>query len=248
MSDANSLLILEDVSKTLGGQPVLRGLDLRVRRGETYVLLGRSGSGKSLTLKHLVGLVTPDSGRVFVDGHDLAALDREGLQALRRRFGLLFQSGALINWMSVEDNVALPLREHSRLRPEEIGTRVEECLSLVHLTGHGAKMPDELSGGMRKRAGLARAVALRPEILLYDEPTAGLDPIMAAAITELLAETKERTGSTAVVVTHSLPCAFRVADRMGLLHEGRILVQGAPDEFRASTEPAVVEFLSGIED
>lgn len=239
-------LVLEDVRTSIGGHVVLDGLTLHVRRGETFVLLGRSGAGKSVTLKHLVGLLRPGAGQVRVDGQDLASLAPRELRALRRRFGYVFQSAALLNWMSVEENLTLPLREHTRMGREAARRRARECLAVVDLAGHGEKLPDELSGGMRRRAGLARALVLEPEILLYDEPTAGLDPVMARTITELIVSTREKTGTTSIVVTHSMPSAFRVADRMGLLHEGRVVEIGTPDAFRASRHPAVVEFLSGL--
>jgi len=247
MSD-DRFLELENVRTSIGGRVVLDGVTLRVRRGETFVLLGRSGAGKSVTLKHLVGLMQPDAGNVRVDGNDLATLAARDLRELRRRFGYVFQSAALLNWMNVEDNLALPLREHSGMARDAIRARVADCLAMVHLTGHGTKLPGELSGGMRRRAGLARALALQPEILLYDEPTAGLDPVMAKTITELIVETREKTGTTSIVVTHSMPSAFRVADRIGLLHEGRVVAEGPPDAFRASEHPAVVEFLSGLQE
>lgn len=237
------MIRLEGVVKRLGGREVLRGLDLHVRRGEIFAVMGLSGSGKSVTLRHIVGLLRPDRGRVLVDGADLQRLRRRELAALRRRIGFLFQSAALINWMTVAENVALPLKEHTRLPPGEIRTQVEERLRWVRLVGEGEKMPAELSGGMRKRVGLARAIVLNPDILLYDEPTSGLDPVTARAIRELIAELNARLEATSVLVTHDLADAVETADRIGFLFTGRIVEVLRPMELPGARHPQVRRFL-----
>ena len=242
------ILELIDVSKRFGERVVLDGLSLRVFEGETLVVLGRSGTGKSVTLRHVVGLDAPDSGRVLHRGHDIAEMSDEELHEYRRKLGFVFQSAALINWMSVRDNVALPLRENLRLPEDEVEKSVKEYLDLVGLEKDEDKMPSSLSGGMKKRVGIARALAMKPEILLYDEPTAGLDPIMTRSIDDLILKTQEATGATSIVVTHDLDSAFRIADRIALLDKGRIAEASDPDTFRASKHPAVRAFLTGEED
>jgi phospholipid/cholesterol/gamma-HCH transport system ATP-binding protein len=209
------------------------------------VIIGRSGSGKSVTIKHMVGLLRPTRGTVLVDGTDVTALDKTGIFALRRKFGVLFQSGALINWLSVYDNVALPLREHTKLGADEIEKKTLEKLRLVELDEHGDKMPSDISGGMKKRAGLARAIVLDPEILLYDEPTSGLDPVLASRINRLIIDVKEKLGVTSVVVTHDMDSAYKIADRIAMLYEGRIVQVGTPDEIRKSNDPVVRQFVEG---
>ena len=239
------MIALKDVHKQLGGQTILNGVDLEIERGETMVVIGRSGSGKSVTIKHMVALMRPDSGSVIIDGVDVAGLDRTGVFDLRRKFGVLFQSGALITWLSVYDNVALPLREHTRLSPAEIEQKVSERLHLLDLDEHAEKMPADISGGMKKRAGLARAVVLDPEIVLYDEPTSGLDPVMASRINRLIIDVKEKLGVTSVVVTHDMDSAYKIADRIAMLYEGKIVQVGTPDEIRNSTDPVVRQFVEG---
>lgn len=239
------MIEFHDVHKTLGGQEVLRGMNLEIRRGETLVIIGRSGSGKSVTLKHMVGLLLPDSGKVVVDGTDVSTLNEDGIYELRRKFGFLFQGGALINWLTVYDNVALPLREHTQMTPEEIDKIVREKLELLDMLGHVSKKPADLSGGMRKRAALARAVVLNPQILLYDEPTAGLDPVMGARIDALIENVKKKVGVTSVVVTHDMSSAYRIADRIGMLYEGRIIEVGTPEQIRNTRNPVVRQFIEG---
>ena len=239
------MIELRDVYKTLAGEPVLDGLTLAVEGGETMVIIGRSGSGKSVTLKHMVGLMRADRGTVTVDGVDVGTVHGRGLFELRRKFGVLFQSGALINWLSVYDNVALPLREHTRLGPDEIARRVNDTLGLLDMAEHGDKMPADISGGMKKRAGLARAIVLDPEIILYDEPTSGLDPVMASRINELINDVKAKLGVTSVVVTHDMDSAYKVADRIGMLYGGRIVQVDSPDGIRNSSDPVVRQFIEG---
>jgi len=236
---------LEQVSKAFGDKLVLDGLDLEIATGDTVVILGGSGTGKSVLLKHVIGLLRPDSGRVVVDGVDLETLDEREITRFRRRFGMAFQEGALFDSMTVWENVAFPLRRAKRPRAE-IEARVAECLASVHLDGAERKMPSELSGGMRRRVGFARAIALEPEILLFDEPTTGLDPVIKAVIDELILELQEGLGSTALVITHDLDSAFRIADRIAFLHRGRIVAYAPPQEFRASPDPRVQQFIQGL--
>ena len=229
--------------KSFREKRVLAGLDLAVRSGETLVILGSSGSGKSVLLKHMNGLLRPDRGEVRVEGHDIARMPEGELPPIRRKIGMLFQMAALFDSMSVLDNVAYPMR-HWRTAPEpDIRTRVRELLEVVGLGGTEALSPAELSGGMRKRAGLARALALQPQIMLYDEPTTGLDPVVAQKINLLIRDLQRRFGLTGVVVTHDLHSAFYVADRVAFLHEGRIHFAGTPDELRHAPDPLVREFL-----
>ena len=214
--------------KNLGGQPVLRDVNLEVRPGETLGVVGRSGCGKSVLLKHFIGLMRPDEGQVLVNGRDLAEMDQEELYRTRRCFGMLFQSSALFDSMTVSQNVGLGLVHHSDLSRPQIEEKVRQCLALVGLKGVDEKMPGELSGGMKKRVGLARAVAMDPEILLFDEPTTGLDPIMAAVIDELIADIVQRLNTTAVVVTHDMRTVNTVCHRVAFLYRGVIFAEGTP--------------------
>ncbi len=237
---------LRDLRKSFGGKVVLDGIDLEIRRGESLVLLGGSGTGKSVLLKHLIGLITPDSGTVEVDGIDLATLSGRELTDFRQRFGMAFQEGALFDSMSVYENVAFPLRRARKLDRAALAARVAECLELVRLHGQDHKMPSELSGGMRRRVGLARAIALEPEILLLDEPTTGLDPIMTAVIDELILEMMERSSTmTTVTITHDLTSAFRLGDRVGMLHAGRLIQVADVARFQQLEDPRVRQFLEG---
>ncbi len=237
------MIELRDVHKSLGGREVLRGVSLEVQRGETVVIVGPSGTGKSVTLQHMVGLLTPDRGEVLVEGLNVHAATGRALEKIRDRFGVLFQSGALINWMTVYDNVALPLYEKTDLGDAEIEQRVSEALALVGLEDAGPKMPAELSGGMRKRAGLARAIIHNPSIVLYDEPTSGLDPVMSRKIDALILDLRARLGVTSVVVTHDLRSAFTVGDRVAMLSGGRIVEIADPESFRRSNNPVIREFV-----
>jgi len=233
---------LEHVTKTFGTLTVLDDVSFAVPRAKAFCLLGRSGTGKSVTLRHIVGLVQPDRGRVFVDGWDMASLDARGLSEVRRRMGFLFQSAALFDSMTVGENVAFPLRRHTDLPDDEIRGRVKSKLASVGLERAFDKMPGDLSGGMRKRAGLARAMALDPIILLVDEPSAGLDPITAGEIDELLVERK-RAGTTLVVVTHNIPSARVVGDELAMLHEGHVVARGTAAELDASDDPLIIAFM-----
>ncbi len=241
---ADPFIRFRGVSKAFNGRPVLAGLDLEVARGETLVIIGRSGGGKSVLLKHLIGLLRPDAGSILVDGRDIVPLDEEAMAAVRVRFGMVFQGAALFDSLTVEDNVGFALRRQGR--PEaEVRRIVEERLAEVGLPGAGPRKPAELSGGMRKRVGLARALAVNPEAVLYDEPTTGLDPVMADAINDLIVETRERLGVTSIVVTHDMTSAYKVGHRIAMLYEGRVRATGTPDEIRASTDPVVAQFIAG---
>jgi len=233
----------QDLEKSFGGKLVLRGLSLDVLAGETLVVLGGSGSGKSVLLKHMNALLRPDRGEVEVDGAPLGTLDEDALVPVRRNVAMLFQQGALFDSLTVAENVAYGLREHNVVPDDDVPTRVRQALETVGLAGTEALMPAELSGGMRKRAALARALVLEPRALLYDEPTTGLDPVVGAKINHLIRDLQSRFGVTSVVVTHDLGSAFFVADRIAFLHEGRIRFVGSPDEARASHDPPLHEFL-----
>ncbi len=239
------MIRFEDVHRAFGQKQVLRGMSFEVSEGETYVLMGRSGTGKSTVLRLIIGLLEPDRGKVLVGGESVSDLDRKGLMALRKNMGYLFQSGALINWLSVYENVALPLREYGVLRDAEIDKRVIEKLALVDMVEARDLLPEQISGGMRKRAAIARALVNDPRILLYDEPTAGLDPLMSRNVNSVIRSIQERLEVTSVVVTHNLSCAYTVGDRIALMDRGRIVEQGTPDEMRGSQIPEVREFLAG---
>lgn len=245
MATPSAIIELRQVYKSFGTQKVLDGLSLQVPRGQTTVIIGRSGGGKSVILKHMIGLIKPDQGQVLVDGRDIRPLDDREINELRKRFGMLFQDAALFDSMTVFENVAFPLREHSGFGEKKIREVVEEKLGLVGLTGHGEKMPSQLSGGMRKRAGLARAIALEPEIILFDEPTTGLDPLMTDAINRLIKNTQEKLGITAVVISHDLQGAYQVAHQIAMLYQGRIIAAGPPQEIRDSDDPVVQQFIHG---
>lgn len=248
MPDSAPLFEIRDLRKRYAAREVLAGLDFEVERGECLVILGRSGSGKSVTLRLLIGLDPPDGGSIRFDGRELVGLSERELLPIRRRIAMLFQSGALFDSMNVFDNLAFPLREHRVLEEEGIAPRVAELLELVRLPGIEAKLPSDLSGGMRKRVALARALALEPESLLFDEPTTGLDPMTSASIARLIRETRERLKSTVVVVTHDLALARGVADRIALLDQGRFRFVGTLAEAEASTDPLLCAFLSGSEE
>ena len=250
MIDAQLPLVVEmrDVYKTLGGKPVLQGVDLQVRRNETLVIIGRSGAGKSVSIKHIVGLLRPDRGTVIVEGQDLAQLSTESLEKIRLKFGYLFQDGALLQSMTVGENVALPLVEHTRMPEGEIRKAVHEKLALVGMDHVADVMPSVLSGGMKKRVGLARALIRNPQIILYDEPTHGLDPIMTAVVNQLILDMKNQFNVTSIVVTHDMPSAFRIADRIAMLYKGKIVKVGSPVEFLETEDPLIKQFVYGEEE
>ena len=238
------MIEFQDLYKAFGDKQVLAGLTLQVQDGETMVIIGYSGTGKSVALKHIVGLLQPDAGDVVVDGQAVSTLERAPLNALRREIGYVFQFAALFDSMTVADNVAIGLRPR-RLTDEEIGERVAEALAVVDLTGVGDRYPAELSGGMRKRVGIARAIALRPRYILYDEPTTGLDPVTSAVIDRLIVRTRERFGVTALVVTHDMRSAYTIGDRIAMLYEGRIRQVGTVAEVQETEDPVVRQFIEG---
>lgn len=239
---------LSGVYKAFRGQPVLRGLDLRIRKGETFTILGGSGTGKSVCLKHILGLLRPDAGTVRLFGRDVTTLSEDRMVEVRKDFGMVFQGSALFDSLSVFENVAYPLREHLDLGPEALAERVQRCLDAVGLPQVGSLLPAELSGGMRKRVAVARAIALEPRAILYDEPTTGLDPANARRIGELISDLKQRLGVTSVVVTHEMELCFAISDRVALLKGGRIVVEGSAGEIRRSQHPDVRAFLEGVQD
>ena len=236
---------LKDVHRAFGQNQVLRGLDLEVLDGETLSIIGFSGAGKSVILKHMVGLIQPDSGEVVVDGQNVSELDTADLNALRRDIGYVFQFAALFDSMNIAENVAMGLRRMPEMYDDEIMARVSECLALVDLEGIEDRYPSELSGGMVKRAGLARAIATRPTYLLYDEPTTGLDPVTVTVIDRLIVRMKEELGVTGVVITHDIESAYRISDRIAMLYEGRIWTSGTVEEIKESRDPLLRSFLEG---
>jgi phospholipid/cholesterol/gamma-HCH transport system ATP-binding protein len=231
-----------------GGRRVLDGINLDIKRGETMVLLGGSGSGKSTLLRHIIGLERPQAGRIVVNGTDIASCMPKDLKKVRRSIGVAFQNGALFNSMSVEDNVALPLREHTRLAESTIGLMTWMKLAVVGLSEFGKHSPQELSGGMRKRAAVARALSLDPEILVFDEPSAGLDPIVAAELDDLILGLKRAFSMTVVVVTHEMASAFRIADRMAMLYQGSLIAVGTKEELQSSQHPRIRQFFDRVAD
>jgi len=236
---------VQGLHKSFGSQPVLRGLDLDIATGEIMVVIGRSGGGKAVLLKHLIGLLRPDAGTVAVDGVEITRLRGGELDRVRERYGVVFQGGALFDSMSVAENVAFPLREKTKVGRAEIRGRVKEKLEQVGLKGMGAKNPAEISGGMRKRVAIARALVTEPEIVFFDEPTTGLDPILVNTIHHLIMELHRKFRFTAVMVSHEIPEIFEIADRVAMLHDGVIVEVGPPDAVRASANPIVQQFIRG---
>jgi len=234
-----------NLCKAFNSTEVLKNLNLTINKGETTVIIGRSGCGKSVLLKNIIGILKPNSGQVFIDGKDLTRLSPSGLNDIRMKFGMLFQGGALFDSLSVWENVAFGLIEHTHKKKSEIMSRVRECLSLVGLEGVENVKPAELSGGMRKRVGLARAICMKPEIILYDEPTTGLDPIMGDAINELIKELHDKLNVTSIAVTHDMVSAYKIADRIAMLYDGRIIALGTPDEIKNTKDPVVKQFVNG---
>jgi len=239
------MIEIRGLSKSFGSKSVLEGVDLDVESGETVVVLGPSGTGKSVLLKHILGLLEPDAGSIKVDGVEIVGLGEDALDEVRKRFGMLFQGAALFDSMTVEENVALPLRVHTKMRSTEIAARVKERLEWVGLKDVEGLKPASLSGGMRKRVGLARAIVMDPAFILYDEPTTGLDPIMADVIDDLIRSMQRRLGGTSIVVTHDLRSAFTVGDRIAMLVRGRIIHVGTVDEVKNSRDPMVRQFIEG---
>jgi phospholipid/cholesterol/gamma-HCH transport system ATP-binding protein len=233
------------LTKSFGTTPVLRGIDLEIETGETMVVIGQSGSGKSVLLKHLIGILKPDKGEIYIDGLEITSLGEEELQRITRKFGMLFQASALFDSLTVGENVSFGLERYTDHSPAEIKRIVAESLNKVGLEGIEGLMPYELSGGMRKRVGLARAIAYGPEIILYDEPSTGIDPIRADAINDLINDLKRDLCVTSVVITHDMVSSYKVADRIAMLYEGRIIEIGTPAEIQASSNPIIQQFIHG---
>lgn len=239
------LIHVEKLVQKIGSQEILRGVTLDVMRGETLVLLGKSGGGKSVFLRHLIGLMRPVSGSIIFESMDVTRLKERELEPVRRKIGMLFQDGALFDSMNVFDNVAFPLRERGEKNPAVITDKVAQSLGMVNMTGHEHKMPGNLSGGMRKRVALARAIISPPDVILYDEPTAGLDPIVSDSINKLIRHLQAQLHVTSIVVTHDMVSCYHIADRVALLNEGRIYFIGSPEELRETTDPIIRDFVDG---
>jgi len=239
------MIELIDIHKSFGNHQVLDGVNLEVKKGESVVVIGRSGSGKTVLIKHIIGLLKPDAGEVWVDGIKVNELKEKELNQLRRRFGMLFQSAALFDSMTVGENVGFAFMQSTKMKREGIKDRVKECLRMVGLEGVEHLNPAELSGGMKKRVGLARAIALQPEFILYDEPSTGLDPIMADAINNLIIELKEELKVTSVAITHDMVSAYKIADQIAVLYKGKIIETGSPEEIKNSYNPVVQQFIHG---
>src|SRR5881396_1437897 len=246
--NSSPMIAVRSLAKKIGEQEILRGVDLEVATGETLAIIGRSGGGKSVLLKHLVGLIAPDTGEIWVDGQNIIGMNERQLGAIRVKVGILFQGGALFDSMTVEENIAFPLREAGERDPEVLHAKVKEMLEVMEMEGEEDKMPESLSGGMKKRVGLARSIIRRPSCVLYDEPTSGLDPVVADSINRLIRRLQHRFGMTSIVVTHDMKNAFDVADRIAYLHEGRIYFHGTSVELQQSSDPLIQDFLLGRSD
>lgn len=238
-------ITIADLHKSFGANHVLRGVNLTVEPGESMVVIGGSGSGKSVLIKHIIGLLKPDRGSILVDGEEVTTMRERQLKELRKKFGMLFQAAALFDSLTVGENVAFALVEHTRLSRAEIADRVREKLNLVGLPDTEDLFPSELSGGMKKRVGLARALAIEPEVILYDEPTTGLDPIMADAINDLIVEMRERFAITSIAITHDMVSAYKIGHRLAMLYQGKIIFTGTPEECKNTTDPMVRQFITG---
>jgi phospholipid/cholesterol/gamma-HCH transport system ATP-binding protein len=234
---------IHNLRKAFGRKQVLMGVNLQIKRGESIAVIGASGTGKSVLIKHIIGLLTPDEGDVFVDDINIAALDQSGLNQFRRRFGMLFQGGALFDSLNVFENVAFPLRHRTRMSNDEIKSRVNELLEMTGMQDWGDRWPSDLSGGMKKRVGLSRALAINPEIMLYDEPTTGLDPVMGGIIDKLIVKTRDYFNVTSITITHDMRSASRIANRIAMLYKGKVIQAGTPEEIMNSQIPEVREFV-----
>jgi phospholipid/cholesterol/gamma-HCH transport system ATP-binding protein len=243
--NGSPMIAVRSLAKKIGQQQILRGVDLEVATGETLAIIGRSGGGKSVLLKHVVGLMAPDAGEIWIDGQNIIGMNERQLGTIRVKVGILFQGGALFDSMTVAENIAFPLREAGERDPEILNTRVKEMLEVMEMEGEEEKMPESLSGGMKKRVGLARSIIRRPSCVLYDEPTSGLDPVVADSINRLIRRLQQRLGVTSIVVTHDMKSAFDVADRIAYLHEGRIYFEGTTADLQQSTDPLIQDFLLG---
>jgi phospholipid/cholesterol/gamma-HCH transport system ATP-binding protein len=240
------MIEIENLHKSFNSHEVLKGLNLKIEKGRTTVIIGRSGCGKTILLKHIMGILKPDNGRVLIDNQDIASFDEERLNSLRLRMGMVFQGCALFDSLTVRDNVGFALIEHKRLPKEEINQRVRESLAMVELSGVEDLMPAELSGGMKKRVALARAICIRPDIIIYDEPTTGVDPITADIINGLIKTLHDKLKVTSIAVTHDMKSAYKIADCIAMLYQGRIIACGLPDEIRDTTDPVVHQFINGL--
>ena len=243
--NSSPMIAVRGLKKRIGTQEILRGVDISVATGETLVIIGRSGGGKSVLLKNLIGLMQPNEGEIWIDGQNIIGLGERQLASIRRKVGILFQGGALFDSMTVEENIAFPLHEAGERNQRVISQKIAEMLEVIELEGQQKKMPVNLSGGMKKRVGLARAIINRPSCILYDEPTAGLDPVVSDSINRLIRRLQERYHITSVVVTHDMKSAFHVGDHIAYLHEGRIYFYGSPAEIQASPDPLIQDFLLG---
>ena len=235
-----------DVYKNFNSKKVLNGVNLKINKGETKVIIGRSGCGKSVLLKHIVGVLRPDRGRITVDGQDISKVSSTALNSLRMRMAMVFQGGALFDSLNVGENVGFTLYEYSKFSPKEIEEQVEESLANVELHGIQKLMPSELSGGMKKRVAIARALCAKPEIILYDEPTTGVDPITADSINELIRSLHDKFKVTSIVVTHDMKSAYRIADNMAMIYQGKIIAEGTPEEIQKTKHPVVYQFINGL--
>ena len=245
MPERKIAISVQNLHKEFDGRTVLEAVSLNIYHGEIFVIMGGSGCGKSTLLRHMTGAIKPNSGKVFFDGNDLTTLNGDEIEKIKRRFGMSFQSSALLDYLSVEDNVSLPLCEHTKLDPKVISIIVKMKLNLVGLQGFENLMPSMLSGGMRKRVGLARAIAMDPEVVFYDEPTAGLDPVVCAIVDQLIVDLSKKLLLTSIVVTHNMESVFRIADRVAMLHKGKVLMVGTPQEIKNCDNPIVQQFIKG---
>jgi phospholipid/cholesterol/gamma-HCH transport system ATP-binding protein len=246
--NSSPMIAVRSLTKSIEQQQILRGVDLEVATGETLAIIGRSGGGKSVLLKHLVGLMTPDAGEIWIQGQNIIGMNERQLGEIRKKVGILFQSGALFDSMTVEDNISFPLREAGERDAKVLHAKVAEMLEVMEMEGQEDKMPESLSGGMKKRVGLARSIIRRPSCVLYDEPTSGLDPVVADSINRLIRRLQQRLGVTSVVVTHDMKSAFAVANHIAYLHEGRIYFYGTPIQLQQAADPILQDFLLGRSD
>lgn len=242
---AEPIIQIIDLHKSFGDVSVLKGLNLNIAQGKITFVIGRSGGGKSVLIKLIIGLLKPDRGQILIEGQDIAPLGEHSLNRIRQRFGMLFQNAALFDSLTIEENIAFPLQTHTRLKEKEIKELVQQKMAMVGLKDVEDKMLTEISGGMRKRIGLARAIILEPEILLFDEPTTGIDPIMAEVIDDLIIQTQKRTDVTSIVISHDIPATLRIAHKVAMIYEGQIVIYGTPEEIQASDNPVVQQFLKG---
>ena len=240
------MIVLENVWKKFGTREILRGINLTIPKGETVCIIGGSGTGKSVTLKHVMRLLEPDEGRIVLDGEDISHIQGRALATARKKLGVLFQSGALLQWLTVGENVALPLEENTSLEQPEIQKQVADILKLLQIPQAKDLYPNQISGGMQKRAGLARAVVMKPQVILYDEPTSGLDPVKTALVDEMILDMQEKLSVTQVVITHDMASAYRIADHIAMLYEGKVIQYGTPDDIKATENPIVRQFIEGL--